>query len=251
MIKIGIKELCHIEKEEIVSRASAYSPFYCEYILSPIGEKESRERLLHSAHRLAVVELLEEFCKQYFAKLPNFAIKTAGKPCFEGESNIHFSFSHSGKLAVCAVSLPDESDGDGVIDAQERDGVIDERESDCLADGVGEFHVDGEKGLCLTLCATARECVGVDIQESMTGELSYKHEKIGERFFDENMLARLDRDKSESNFTLLWCELESLAKMTGEGIGGYDKRTKAGAKAYRAKITDTDGKEYFFCLSYR
>ena len=248
MIKVGIKKLCHIEKEEIIVRAHTLSPFYCEYILSPIGEKESRERLLHSAHRLAAVELLWEFCKHNFAEMPKFLIKNTGKPYFEGECGVHFSFSHSGDIAVCAVSLPDASDGESIADERTSES---KSAHFCLTGGdfAGEFCIENE--LCLTLNDVAHECIGVDIQASKKGALCYNHEKVAQRFFDTAMLELLEKDKSESNFTSLWCELESLAKMTGDGVASYDRKNRPLAKTLHAKITDTNGDEYHLALSYR
>ena len=245
MIIIGIKELCHIKKEEIVAQAGVLSPFYCEYVLSPVKEKESAERLLHSAARLAVVEMLSRFCKQRFTELPSFSLKNGGKPYFEGQGDVYFSFSHSSRLAVCAVSIPDVSEAFGEVKlslapTDEGEAMVRLRCSE----------VKGEP-LVLALDGTAQECIGVDIQESHQGELCYNHEKVAQRFFDASMLARLENDKSESNFTSLWCELESLAKMTGEGVAAFDRKTKAGAKTYTVRITDTDGNEYFLALSYR
>ena len=68
MIFVGIKDISKLCAPEIRERAERFSPFYRDYILSPMEEKQGEVQEKHSAQRLANVELLHRFCKQQFAK---------------------------------------------------------------------------------------------------------------------------------------------------------------------------------------
>ena len=247
MLIIGIKEISPFDKGETSRLESELSPFYQDYILSPIREKEGELQLAHSASRLACVQMLHEFCKHKFAKLPNFTVKSKGKPCFD-DSDVYFSLSHSEDIAVCAVSFP----GDDEKEVSARTDFV--LLSDCMGEEKEFFNVCDSGAPCaFVICDTARECVGADVQvvKSEDADLSYRHEKIAERFFDEKQSARLTACPTEENFIRLWTELESLSKMTGEGVASYDKKTKEGAKTITLCYLDSKNKRYYISVAYR
>ncbi len=244
MIAISVKPVSEALLCEIKEKAEGYTPFYREYILSPISEKNGEMQRIHAAARLANVEFLSRFCKYKFAKMPKFVLGDSQKPYFEGEyRELSFSFSHSGALAVCALSL-DGLDGLAASCAV-GEGV--------LCDGapsLTEPKEVGEGGLCLILDGAARE-IGVDVQFARECDipLTYHHEKIGERFFSQNDYIALTKTPTEDNFYRLWTKTESLAKMTGEGIARYKKRGKENARTHTYTLT-CHGARYYLSVSH-
>ena len=116
-----------------------------------------------------MVEMLHGFCKYKFAKMPNLVFGDKGKPYFCDEKDVHFSFSHSKNLAVCAISLPS----------------VDEHALGTAIDFCDIGEEDDEGAQCVhsecvcVLHDEATECIGVDIQVSAdSAPLSYNHEKI-------------------------------------------------------------------------
>ena len=245
MIAISVKPVCSVLLDEIKEKIEGYTPFYREYILSPVAEKDGELQVKHAAARYANIEFLSRFCKHKFAKVPRFSFEEGKKPCFEGEySALSFSFSHSGALAVCAVSC-DTLDADGPFECGCENAIaIDEAaERSDMPIEIGEF------GACLTLCADACE-VGVDVQVARECDipLTYNHEKIGERFFSGEDYARLLKNPTEDSFYRLWTKTESLAKMTGEGIARYKRRGKESAVTHTVALS-VNGERYYLSVS--
>ena len=245
MILIGIKDISSLTRDEIISDSHSFSPFYRDYILSPIEEKDGEIQLAHSASRLAAVQMLHSFCKQSFAKTPNFALGDNGKPYFAESSHVKLSFSHSGALSVCAVSVMEEDlDFDGCESCIFAPVLSDEEE--CV-----EISADG-RYTCIALDCGDMADIGVDVQliKKIGRELCYNHEKIAQRFFDRGQLERLSCDMTEKNFIRLWTELEGVAKMTGEGIGKRTRFTPPDTKIRTFSLADAQGAWYYLTLAY-
>ena len=113
----------------------------------------------------------------------------SGKPYLVKDAGISFSVSHSGRLALCAVSFP---------------GVARTARGTVLWDG-----------------ASSPE-VGADAEKVRPAEQAARLRKIAERFFPPSEI-RLLRDAADTDvpqvFARSWTLCESYVKMTGEGFG--------------------------------
>ena len=151
---------------------------------------------------------------------PSVTADEGGKPRLADRPDIHFSLSHSGSVAVCALSFPGKA----------------EREDACV------------------ICdAPDAPVVGADVEQIDDPANAPRLRRLAERFFPPREAERL-RDVPDSlypaAFAGTWTALESFVKRTGEGFRhGFSHIDLSSVH----RITDTlemDGETYVITVVY-
>ena len=152
---------------------------------------------------------------------PSVTVDEGGKPRLTDHPDIHFSLSHSGSVAVCALSFPGKA---------ERENV------------------------CVICDAPDAPVVGADVERIEDSADVPRLRRLAERFFPPREADRL-RDIPDSlypaAFAGTWTALESFVKRTGEGFRhGFSRIDLSSVH----RITDTfeiDGEMYVFTVVYK
>ncbi len=151
---------------------------------------------------------------------PSVAVDEGGKPRLTDHPDIHFSLSHSGSVAVCALSFP------------------------------GKAEVENAWVICDAPDAPA---VGADVEQIDDSADIPRLRRLTERFFPPQEVERL-RGVPDSlypaAFSGTWTALESFVKRTGEGFRhGFSHIDLSSVH----RITDTlemDGETYVITVVY-
>ena len=152
---------------------------------------------------------------------PEIFVAPGGKPYLACRQDVRFSVSHSGSMAVCAVSFP---------------GVCPPCGYEVIDCGVGAPEI------------------GVDI-EAIAGESAVPRLRaIAERFFpppDKQRLSMLPDSAYSRAFCEAWTQYESFVKMTGQGFGNGFRCLDMSGVCFPMRLTEADRREYVIHAAYR
>lgn len=151
---------------------------------------------------------------------PSVTVDAGGKPRLADRPDIHFSLSHSGSVAVCALSFPGTAAGEDA---------------------------------CVISDSPDAPAVGADVERIDDPVNAPRLRRLAERFFPPREAERL-RDVPDrlypAAFAGAWTALESFVKRTGEGFRhGFSHIDLSSVH----RITDTleiDGETYVITVVY-
>ena len=152
---------------------------------------------------------------------PEIRIASGGKPYLAGRDDVFFSVSHSGTLAVCALSFP------GIADA------------------------DGFEVLCEDSAAPE---IGADAEIVRDASHAPRLRRLAARFFSPDVAARLENLPDAAvprAFCFHWTACESAVKMTGEGFGRGFSALDFSTVSLRERILRRGDEEYIVRAAWR
>lgn len=173
---------------------------------------------LHTAGAALRDRMLAQLCG---IPTPEIRMASGGKPYLAGRDDIFFSVSHSGTLAVCALSFPG-----------------------CAA-------ADGYDVLCEDSAAPE---VGVDAEIVRDVSHAPRLRRLAARFFAPDVAARLENlpdDAVPRAFCFHWTACESVVKMTGEGFGRGFSALDFSTVSLRERILCCGDEEYMVRAAWR